>query len=100
SLLGWESGLLLLALKDKIKEGAGACISRITERGLSTPRGHIKLDPETHQFIGDAYLVKFKDGKFEFFQDSTVSQEENLTMVKKAIPALPQTGWLNTYLCS
>src|SRR5690606_23054545 len=67
SLLGWESGLLLLALKDKIKEGAGACISRITERGLSTPRGHIKLDPETHQFMGDAYLVKFKDGKFEFF---------------------------------
>lgn len=100
SLLGWESGLLLLALQDKIKEGAAFCISEIIERGLGTPRGHLKLDPETHQFMGDAYLVKFKDGKFEFSQDRVVSQEENLTMAKKAIPVLPQTGWLNTYLCS
>jgi len=100
SLLGWETAQILTSIQEIIKEGATTCINFLDKEGLQTPRGYLQLEPETHQFVGKSWLWELQGNKFEVIQQYTVNQLQNLIEFKITTPVPPQTGWINTYLCS
>ena len=100
ALLGWESGnLLQLIAASEGARKADVLIDLMKKTPLESPRGILQLDPETHHFFGPSWHVMLKEGNWNL-SPSAEDQAHTYKEHMAAMPSPPQTGWVNTYLCS
>ena len=102
SLLGWETGLIIqqVFLPSLEHDSDGAEIAgKLAGGKINSPRGEMKLDPETNYFIAPVYKcsVPQHSGK------RSIDCIENPENEWKAFEEIPSegvsSGWTNTYLC-
>ena len=102
SLLGWETGLILqqVFLQGNEHYPDGVKIAgKLAEKKINSPRGEMKLDPETNYFIAPVYKCSLSQnsGKCSIHFIETPESEW------KAFVETPSegvsSGWTNTYLC-
>lgn len=103
SLLGWEAGYITGHIAQMHKEGkrnAAAMIKACTEKTFSSPRGWLKIDPNTNYSYAPSYEVAVGEKN-----KLMLVSENNEPMAAMEILKLPQnipsssSGWRNTYLC-
>lgn len=100
ALLGWEAALVLKAI---LEQGTGnsaeAITGYLTETGIDTPRGLIKLDEETHHFIAPVIKCHIAKGANKVNMEWQEIQEglwrEFTALRNEGL----SSGWTNTYLC-
>ena len=102
SLLGWETALVIAEIMTNYKTEITAgeeIIEHLKVTLLHSPRGGMKLDPETHYYTAPA-------ARFRLDAGSTIPQVDwtnNLEKEWKSFSAVETvgtvTGWTNTYLC-
>lgn len=102
SLLGWEAGLILqqvfLHSNEHYPDGVEIA-GKLAGGKINSPRGEMKLDPETNYFIAPVYKcsVPQNSGK------RSIHFIENPEKEWKAFVEIPtegvSSGWTNTYLC-
>lgn len=102
SLLGWETGLVLqqvLLLGISNYTDGGEIAGRLANIKINSPRGEMKTDPETNQFIAPAYQCTVQPGT----GISVTHCIENPNKEWADFIATPSenvsSGWTNTYLC-
>lgn len=103
SLLGWESGLLLKEYLnlDIARRNPGALLGFLSEKGFSTPRGEMVLDPVTKHLLGPVF-ESTQNGAEKSLKpalDTDQSLAEWKILVEKSVLE-DSSGWTNTYLCS
>lgn len=104
SALGWDSGLILNEFA-KLLESEGVQIHSFEKKSfplLKGAKGTLRLDQETHHFLGDAYHLKYNinsGAQLLGAIDSVQGEEIWNEMVTQKIEGIT-SGWLNTYLCS
>lgn len=102
SLLGWETGILLQKTGSLIEQGLkGPELTKtMMNMQFDSPRGWLKIDPQTQQTYSPSYLVSVS-GNFELKTEACIEdaddERENFTKEK---PEGASSGWRNTYLCS
>jgi hypothetical protein len=102
SLLGWETGLILqevfLKSNDNYSDGT-ALVEKLTEGKINSPRGEMKLDPETNYFIAPVCKCSIKQNSgtpgVEWIE---IPEKEWNDFVEVPTQGV-SSGWTNTYLC-
>ena len=101
SLLGWEIGLIIAALKpDQQQDWNGdAVIASLLNKKIEGPRGTLTLDPDTQIYMAPLYHYYKSEGTGH----ATIESVSDLGKDWKAFTAKSTeghvTGWTNTYLC-
>lgn len=104
SALGWDTGVILNEFA-RLLEIDGMQIQSLpdnTIKELKGAKGLLKLDKDTHHFVGDAYYLKYSVSlgtELLATIDSTSGRDIWNEMVTQKIEGIT-SGWLNTYLCS
>lgn len=104
SALGWDTGLIINEFA-RLIENEGAQIHLLPAGSipmLNGAKGKLRLDEETHHFIGDAYHLKYtlsSGSDLLATIDSASGKAIMNEMVTQKIEGI-SSGWLNTYLCS
>lgn len=102
SLLGWETGLILqeIYLHNGGQYNDGGEIRRkLGEVKIDSPRGEMKLDPETNYFITPVYKCSIKPNSAKDVIDCIETPEKEWAdFVRKQSEGV-SSGWTNTYLC-
>lgn len=104
SALGWDTGIILNEFA-RISEIEGAQMHALppsTFQELKGAKGVLRLDQETHHFIGDAYHLKYNSSSGSELLatvDSANGRSIWNEMVTQKIEGIT-SGWFNTYLCS
>lgn len=101
ALLGWETALLMQdILRNGLHLKADEILAHFADNSFDSPRGILELDPDTHSFSGPAYRLRL-EGEQSHLEALGIDLYKNtLKAFKAAVPEPPQTGWINTYLCS
>ncbi|MBL0154717.1 MAG: ABC transporter substrate-binding protein [Chitinophagaceae bacterium] len=103
SLLGWEAGHITGYISKLHKEGnrnATALVKACTEYTFSSPRGWLKIDPETHFSYAPARLARvIENNKLEIGPDNNDTLAALDVMKQPSNSPGEATGWRNTYLC-
>jgi len=95
SLLGWECGLVLKELlENKSTDDSGELINN----SIKSPRGELKIDPESHYFLGGVYSASLTNNGITL-DDVVPEVDEKWEDFKKEENDVSPAGWLNTYLC-
>jgi len=102
SLLGWETGLIFKEVFSHSNENYsdGAEIAgKLAGVKVNSPRGEMKLDPETNYFIAPVYKcsVPQNSGKLSIHFIETPENEWK-TFIEIPTEGV-SSGWTNTYLC-
>jgi hypothetical protein len=101
SLLGWETGLIIAALKPDQKQDwdGEAVIASLLKEKIEGPRGTMTLDPDTQIYIAPLYHYHKPEGT----GNSIIEPAKDLEKGWKTFTAKSTeghvTGWTNTYLC-
>ncbi len=102
SLLGWEAGIILGQVFTHFQAGnseGDEIVDQLKGLSLNSPRGLMKLNPETHHFIAPIVKCSIDKGPGELIKE-TVADFSGQWKVFSAEPTLGVvSGWLNTYLC-
>ncbi|NEU07410.1 ABC transporter substrate-binding protein [Flavihumibacter sp. R14] len=103
SALGWDTGLILNELVNRGLNGAQLhALPEGSFNEISGAKGTLRLDEESHHFIGDACLLKHTSaGGTELLQ--TINSEAGRGVMNEMITQKIEgmtSGWLNSYLCS
>jgi len=101
-LLGWETGILLEEIQKMMKEGnkGREVVKALQQKTFSSPRGWMKIDPQTNQTYSPSYLVSC-NGNFDFAIGQIIEDaEEERKNFFTEIPEGAASGWRNSYLCS
>ncbi|MCU0324301.1 MAG: ABC transporter substrate-binding protein [Spirosomaceae bacterium] len=104
ALLGWEIALLLEEyFKNLQGNNCDGAIHEMSKKIYESPRGWLKLDAQTHQTYGQAYLVK-AENNFELTvltQAQTNWDELWRDFVAQSVFGENEinSSWRNTYLC-
>jgi branched-chain amino acid transport system substrate-binding protein len=102
SLLGWETAMLLDEIIQQQKgdfANGDKIVSNLKTRSINSPRGELKLDPETQYYIAPAIRYSLKAGSL-IPETSVVADLENEWRLFTSEPTTGAvTGWMNTYLC-
>ncbi len=105
SLLGWEAGLIALALEEKEVN-----LNNTTETAeglrsleLETPRGKVRFSKSYNYSLAPLYkvhLISSEDNRCELVVDETI---EDPSVIFEQLLALPLenavSGWFNSYTC-
>jgi hypothetical protein len=102
SLLGWETGLILqqvfLHSNEHYSDGAEIA-GKLAAGKINSPRGEMKLDPETNYFITPVYKCSVPKNS----DKRSIEYIETPEKEWKAFVEIPtegvSSGWTNTYLC-
>ena len=99
SLLGWETGLVLKEIIQTGTTGRKKIIDDLATIKIGSPRGTLKFDASTNQFIAPVHKCSLKNGSSKL---KTVWLED-IDAAWKTFTELPNegtsSGWSNTYLC-
>jgi len=107
TLLGWDTATLLDQFAKALNNHNNNTTVAIKAMGqadaLPSPRGWIKLDPQTNHIFGPAYLVKATNN-FELTVDENtnldIEAEWNNFKAEVMLPSVESSSaWRNTYLC-
>jgi branched-chain amino acid transport system substrate-binding protein len=102
--LGWDSGLILNEFA-RLAEFDGTQIHSLAANSfkeIKGAKGGLKLDEETHHFVGEAYHLKYNSSTgSELLATIDAASGRSIwnEMVTQKIEGIT-SGWLNTYLCS
>jgi len=102
SLLGWETGLVMhqvfLNSNENYADGT-AIVGKLATEIINSPRGEMKIDPETNYFIAPVYKCSVPQHSGNLSIEYTDTPEDEW----KAFVEMPtegvSSGWTNTYLC-
>ncbi|MFN8249739.1 MAG: ABC transporter substrate-binding protein [Ferruginibacter sp.] len=102
SLLGWEAGMVLAMIyTNSEKEAANgeAVVASLLNNTIESPRGSLKLDPETLFYVAPVYKYELNEGTTE----AEITKIEDPSEQWRSFTSKPTeghvTGWMNTYLC-
>jgi branched-chain amino acid transport system substrate-binding protein len=102
SLLGWETGLILqqVFINSNENYADGAEIAgKLGGIKINSPRGEMKLDPETNYFVAPVYKCSVPKNSvnrsIDFIETPENEWEEFVEIPTEGI----SSGWTNTYLC-
>jgi len=102
AMQGWELATIIKEIISNCKHNYtdGASVADyLATTIISSPRGELRLDKETHFFIAPSYQATIKNNT----EDILVAPAENEEEEWKKFTAIPVTGpssgWTNTYLC-
>lgn len=102
TILGWEAAMVLMQVSEHAENSISngeAVVSQLLRQTIMSPRGELKLDPETLFYVGPAYRYQRNAGA----DVAEITAEYNIETAWKLFTAKPTeghvTGWLNTYLC-
>lgn len=102
SLLGWETGLILqqVLLLGNIQYNEGAqLVEKLSGIKINSPRGEMKLDPETNYFLAPVYKcslpLKSVELSIDFIDNPLNEWKEFVGLGTEGV----SSGWTNTYLC-
>jgi|CXWL01.1.fsa_nt_gi ABC-type branched-subunit amino acid transport system substrate-binding protein len=102
ALQGWEAALIIQEIinnfKDKYDDGT-SIKDHLTTTIIGSPRGNLKLDPETHYFIAPFYkgTIEKKSTDILITPAENIEEEWEKFVANPVIG--PSSGWTNTYLC-
>jgi branched-chain amino acid transport system substrate-binding protein len=102
-LLGWETGLLLQGILRQYNAGNGAAVQilpALCNESYASPRGWLKLDPESFHSFGASWLVNCTNNMeltamYEAGEMDTEWSRFKMNNTTKN----EHSGWRNTYLC-
>jgi hypothetical protein len=102
SLLGWETGLILqevLLQNDGQYTDGAELAGRLAKGKIKSPRGEMKLDPETNYFIAPVFKCSIKQNSDKTTVDYIETPEKEWAeFVAEPLEGV-SSGWTNTYLC-
>jgi len=102
SLLGWETGLILhkILLSCDGNYSYGAAIAEgLSDVKIMSPRGEMKLDPETNYFIAPVYKCSLPQKTDTVYIEYIETPKKEWTgFVADPLEGV-SSGWTNTYLC-
>ena len=100
ALLGWETGLALMAIKNSgaAATGTDAVNDFFAKNGLQGPRGHMQFDADTHYFKAPVVHCTVMAGHKPTYQIQDFPEAEWQAMTGTEL-AGHSSGWTNTYLC-
>lgn len=102
AVLGWEAGMLLEAVVKKggadVTNGA-ALVDMIRSEQFESPRGTLRLDPETHYFLGALALCTLPAHGNELQTTWSDDYEADWKAFTEEKTGGSISGWTNTYLC-
>ncbi len=102
SLLGWETGLILkeIFLNNEGHYTAGEAIAgQLAMVKIKSPRGEMKLDPETNYFITPVYKCSLPQNAPELIFECIGNPEKEWAAFVGQSTEGVSSGWTNTYLC-
>jgi branched-chain amino acid transport system substrate-binding protein len=102
SLLGWETGLILqqvfLHSDGNYTDGAEIA-GRFAKAKINSPRGEMKLDPETNYFITPVFKCSINQNAGKATVDYIETPEKEWAeFIAQPLEGV-SSGWTNTYLC-
>lgn len=102
SLLGWETGLILHEIfvnSDGHYTDGTELAGGLTDAKINSPRGEMKLDPETNYYIAPAVKISISQNS----GTPVVEWRKDMDKEWKGFVENPtegvSSGWSNTYLC-
>lgn len=102
SILGWDAGQIIFewaAGDDRLSPDDPDLAEKSVQRIIDSPRGEMKLDPETHFFIAPVYRCSFsplsKEMSLSEIEDPAKEWAEFTQITLSGV----NSGWTNTYLC-
>lgn len=102
SLLGWETGLILkqVFINSNENYADGAEIAGILGGvKINSPRGEMKLDPETNYFVAPVYKCSVPKNSVDRSIDFIETPENEWAAFVEIPTEGISSGWTNTYLC-
>lgn len=102
SLLGWETGLILeqvfLHSNEHYSDGAEIAGKLVGEK-INSPRGEMKLDPETNYFIAPVYKCSVPQNSDKLSIHIIENPKNEWVAFVETPTEGVSSGWTNTYLC-
>jgi branched-chain amino acid transport system substrate-binding protein len=102
SLLGWETGLILqevfLLSNEKYADGSEIAL-KLAEGKINSPRGEMRLDPETNYFIAPVYKCSISQNSVKLSIECIDTPEDEWKTFVQIPTEGATSGWTNTYLC-
>ena len=102
SVLGWETALLLqhilTAMPDSYTDGA-AVTDALKTVTFDSPRGELKLDPDTLYYTSPVCKVSIAGGEEKRTMVSPEAYAAEWTSFTSRVTSGAVSGWTNTYLC-
>jgi branched-chain amino acid transport system substrate-binding protein len=102
SLSGWETGLILheifLHSNGNFTDGTELA-GRLAKEKINSPRGEMKLDPETNYFIAPVCKCSIKQNSATPVVEWMENPEKEWTGFVESPTEGVSSGWTNTYLC-
>ena len=100
ALLGWEIALLMHQLHHLKSFKAHDVEKQLKTSVIRSPRGQLKFDADSRSFLGPNYLLRISASGESLSQGEPGILESTIRKSKTEMSQPPQTGWINTYLCS
>ncbi|MFY0256170.1 ABC transporter substrate-binding protein [Chitinophaga sp. 30R24] len=101
---GWSTGIMLGHIyhtTDTHQFRAKDILTAFYDVTLDSPRGHLRMDPDTHHMIAPAYLVQTNEAHEPEVTGSTaLTLQIWQEIVQEQSNMAPSSGWINTYLCA
>ena len=102
SLLGWETGFIareVFLQNDGQFTDGNELAGRLANIKIKSPRGEMKLDPETNYFIAPVFKCSIKQNSDKTTVEYIKTPEKEWAeFVGETLEAV-HSGWTNTYLC-
>ena len=102
SLLGWETGLIVqqifLHSNENYSDGAEIA-GKLAEEKIKSPRGVMKLDPETNYFIAPVCKCSIPQNSDKLSIEFIETTENDWAGFVEIPTEGISSGWANTYLC-
>jgi len=102
-LLGWDTGLLLKEIHQRISTGetnAAAIVPALANTIYDSPRGWMKLDPSSFYTYGPCHLISWSaNGATKKAEQFKGIEEEWTAFTAEKFPPDTNSGWRNTFLC-
>ena len=103
SVLGWDAGLLMVDILEKIKSGEtnmAIIVKALTGKVYESPRGWMKLDPSTNHTYAPSQLISWAgNGAGKKVEECEGLEEEWTAFTAEKFPPDSSSGWRNTFLC-
>jgi hypothetical protein len=102
-VLGWDTGLLLKEIHQQYQAGntsAAGIVPALSKIVYESPRGWMKLDPETFYSYGPSQLISWSaNGNTKTVEEFPGTDQEWQQFTAENFPPDNSSGWRNTYLC-
>jgi branched-chain amino acid transport system substrate-binding protein len=102
-VLGWDTGLLVKEIWNQYQHNntnAAAIVPALSHIEYESPRGWMKLDPQTYHTYTPSWLVSLSaNGTSKEIKELITTEKEWAEFTAEKFPEGTSSGWRNTYLC-